>query len=66
MVVLKDIVISALLLAFTTAIDESVEEASCDNCGIVDVVVEIVDETLDVVVFDGGSHFTLKFPLSPP
>lgn len=58
--------ISALLLAFTTAIDDSIEEASCDNYGIVDVVVEIVDETLDVVVFDGGSHFTLKFPLSPP
>lgn len=65
MVVFKDMLISALLLAFTTAIDDSIEEASCNNCGIIDVVVEIVDETLDVV-FDGGSHFTLKFPISPP
>lgn len=62
MVVFKVMLISALLLAFTTAIDDSVEKASWDNCGFVDVVVEIVDETLDVVVFDGGSHFTLKFP----
>lgn len=66
MVVFKDIVVSALLLAFTTDIDDLIEEASYDSCGIVDVVVEIVDETLDVVVFDGGSHLTLKFPLSPP
>lgn len=66
MVIFKDIVISAFLLALTTDIDDSVEEVPCDNCGIVDVVVEIVDETLDVVVFDGGSHFTLRFPLSPP
>lgn len=57
-----DIVISAFLLALTTDIDDSVEEVPCDNCGIVDVVVEIVD----VVVFAGGSHLTLTFPLSPP
>lgn len=57
-----DIVISAFLLALTTDIDDSVEKVSCDNWGIVDVVVEIVD----VVVFAGGSHLTLTFPLSPP
>lgn len=56
-----DIVISAFLLALTTDIDDSVEEAPCNNCGIADVVVEIVD----VVVFAGGSHFTLKFPFPP-
>lgn len=57
-----DIAISAFLLALTTDIDDSVEKVSCDNWGIVDVVVEIVD----VVVFAGGSHLTLTFPLSPP
>lgn len=50
--------ISAFLLVFTTDVDNP--KAPCDNC----VVVEIVDET--VVVFAGGSHFTLKFPLNPP
>lgn len=58
MVVFKDIVVPAFLLALTTDIDDSEEEAPCDNCGIVDVVVEIVD----IVVFAGGSHFTIKFP----
>lgn len=54
MVIFKDIVISAFLLALTTDIDDSVEEVPCDNCGIVEIV--------DVVVFAGGSHFTIKFP----
>lgn len=58
----EDMVISAFLLVFTTDVDNPVEEAPCDNWGVVEVV---VDETVDVV-FAGGSHFTLKFPLSPP
>lgn len=62
----EDMVKSAFLLVFTTDVDNPVEEAPCDNCGVVDVVVKIVDETVDVVVFAGGSHFTLKFPLIPP
>lgn len=54
---------SASLLVFTTDVDNPVEEAPCDNWGVVEVV---VDETVGFVGFDGGSHFTLKFPLSPP
>lgn len=73
-------VTSASFLVFTTDVDGPVEETSCDNCGvvevdvelievdieIVEVLVEIVDETVRVVVSAGSSHFTLTFPLSPP
>lgn len=50
---------------FTTDIDDPVEESPYDNCGVVEVVVEIVIENVDVL-FAGGSHFTLKFPLRSP
>lgn len=71
---LEDVVTSAFLLVFTTVVDEAIEEATFDICEVADSevveieveTVEIVDETGGVVGFSGGSHFTLKFPLSPP
>lgn len=71
---------SASFSVFTTDVDNPVEETSCDNCGVVEVdveiveldvetvevLVEIVDENVCVVMSAGNSHFTLTFPLSPP